>query len=224
MILFILILILIGYIFGSIPNGYLVAKSKGIDIFSVGSKNPGSTNVGRVLGKKYGVIVFAFDLLKTIISIVIVRLLLKYGFFDKMLGITLTARIMYVQISTFYVGFGAVLGHNFPFTTKFKGGKGIACTGAVVICFNFIYGIILYLFHKIIVKITKYVSLASILTMVALFLSALIMIYFNIYPFNFEKKYDVLLPIFLISFTGIVRHKSNIIRLLNGTENKEQSK
>lgn len=221
---FIFIIILIGYIFGSVPVGYLIAKSKGIDIFSVGSKNPGSTNVGRVLGKKYGIIVFAFDLIKTIIGIIIVRLLLKYGFFDALLKITESERKAFIELSTFYVGFGAVLGHNFPFTTRFKGGKGIACTGAVVICFNFIYGIVLYLFHKIIVKITKYVSLASIMTMIVLFLSAFIMTALNIYPFDFEKKYDALLPIFLISITGIIRHKSNIIRLLNGTENKEQSK
>lgn len=242
----ILIYMLVGYIFGSIPNGYLYAKSKGVNIFEVGSKNPGSTNVGRVLGKKSGRIVFLLDILKTIIPIIVcaffyyyVRInkdlvifnievglkaaLCKYNAFNDLLlsnleSIELTnGNIRFIKL---IVGLGAVIGHNFSIFTKFKGGKGITATVASVACFNIFYALVLFIIFKIFCKITNYVSLSSILSLIVLFLSSLFLTILNLYPFAY--KYSELLPIvfFIYMAFGILRHSSNIKKLINGTENK----
>lgn len=227
-------MLLIGYLFGSIPTAYLYCKAKGVNIFEVGSGNPGSTNVGRVLGKKHGRIVFVLDILKTLIPIFIAHIvIIKLNIVRNDVGFS----SMYIKHFTiplevlhkhslrdpfviFVTGLGAILGHNFPFTTKFKGGKGIACTVAVIAYFNIVFAVILYAIHKIIGKTTGYVSLASILTLVIMFVSSLIMSINKIYPFNFAYAYAVLPEIFIIMILGIVRHKENIIRLETGTENK----
>ena len=120
----------------------------------------------------------------------------------------------------FVTGLGAILGHNFPFTTKFRGGKGITCTVAVVAYFNVIFAVILFLTHKMIGKITGYVSLASIIALLLMFLSSLVMSIFKIYPFNFDYAYAVLPGIFCMMLLGIIRHKENILRLEHGTENR----
>lgn len=227
----IFISMMIGYLFGSIPCGYLYAKSKGVNIFEVGSRNPGSTNVGRVLGHQAGVIVFLLDIIKTVISILIVYVLIKIGCLDFLLNTNYInmipgpeamkeARNNIYPILIWYAGLGVVVGHNFPIFTKFKGGKGITCTVATIFCFNPIYAVILYLVHKIIKKISNYVSVASILTLLIFFVSAYILVSIRIYPFRFYAAEKCLVPIGIIVAFGIARHFSNIKRLINGTENK----
>lgn len=234
----IFLMLLIGYLFGSIPVAYLYCKAHGVNIFEYGSGNPGSTNVGRALGKKHGRIVFALDILKTILGILVAHLVVLY------LNRIETCDVFYSLISKsnnyplkilmyggtlrdpfviFTAGLGAILGHNFPFTTKFKGGKGITCTVAVLAYFNIPYAVILYFVHKIIGKMTGYVSLASILTLIITFVSAVIMTIFKIPPFNpFNNIYPpfILLEIFIMMMLGIIRHKENIARLEIGKENK----
>ena len=217
-IVLIILIILIGYLFGSIPIGYLYCKAHGVNIFTSGSGNPGSTNVGRVLGKKHGRIVFALDIIKTLLGIFIAHLLMIL--IDKLWGAPYFKNIITNPHITFIAGLGTIIGHNFPFATKFKGGKGITCTVAVIAYFNVIFAVVLFLIHKIIGKLTGYVSLASIITLVIMFLSSLIMSIFNVYPFNFEFSGYVLPTIFLMMLLGIIRHKDNILRLEHGTENK----
>lgn len=232
------LMLLIGYLFGSIPVAYLYCKAHGVNIFEFGSGNPGSTNVGRALGKKHGRIVFALDIVKTILPIFIAHLVILalnkietcdvfYSVIDKtenypfkilMYGGTL--RDPFVIFTT---GLGAILGHNFPFTTGFRGGKGITCTVAVIAYFNIIFAVVLFVIHKMIGKLTGYVSLASILTLIIMFLSAALLTYFKVYPFNqFNTIYPrfILSEIFIIMLLGILRHKDNILRLETGTENK----
>lgn len=244
----IIIIILIGYLFGSIPIGYLYCKAHGVNIFTSGSGNPGSTNVGRVLGKKHGKIVFVLDILKTLLGIFVAHLFLvlflklwsqsyiiKAGqnniiesgiilecgtkassmtFFEEFI------QVITEPFTTFVSGLGVILGHNFPFTTKFRGGKGITSTVAVVAYFNVAFAVVLFLIHKLIGKLTGYVSLASILTLIIMFLSSLIMSIFEIYPFDFGYAYVILPEIFIMMGLGIARHKDNILRLEHGTENK----
>ena len=230
----IVLMLLIGYLFGSIPTAYLYCKAKGVNIFKVGSGNPGSTNVGRVLGKTHGRIVFALDILKTLIPILIAHIViikLNYnrnavGFSSMYFGhFTIALEVLHTHslrdpFVIFVTGLGAIIGHNFPFTTKFRGGKGIACTVAVIAYFNIIFAVALYLIHKIIVKTTGYVSLASILTLVLMFIFSVAMSIFKTYPFNFDYAYDVLPELFIMMVLGIARHKENILRLEHGTENK----
>ena len=237
----ILIMLVVGYVFGSIPVGYLYCKARGVDIFKVGSGNPGSTNVGRVLGKKHGNIVFVLDIMKALVPIFIMHLIIiyfntRYLYIDiprhsyfvsllnpnlKLSTLVLTKDSFRDPFVIFMTGLGAILGHNYPFTTGFnRGGKGISCTVAVIAYFNIIYAVILYVIHKLIGKKTGYVSIASILTLIILFVSALIFSILKIYPFNFGYAYVVLPEIFIMMALGIFRHRSNIVRLINGTENK----
>lgn len=231
----IFLMLLIGYLFGSIPVGYLYAKVHGVNIFEVGSGNPGSTNIGRVLGKKHGRIVFLLDILKTILPIfgmhlilIVINLIGKQTFYYSIINkdfnlnlIVLSAGVnLWDPFVIFTTGLGAILGHNFPFPVHFRGGKGIACTVAVVAYFNIVFAIILFIIHKLIGKFSGYVSLASILTLVIMFVAALLMALNKIYPFDFNYTYAVLPEIFIIMLLGIIRHKENIARLESGTENK----
>ena len=111
----------IGYAFGLCQTGYLYGKTKGIDIRKEGSGNAGTTNSLRVLGPKAGLITFLGDLFKAIFAVLLVKLL----FIDQYPSL--------LKVLELYAGFGAVLGHNFPFYLGFKGGKGIACTGGTVL-------------------------------------------------------------------------------------------
>ena len=230
----IVLMLIIGNLFGSIPIGYLYCKAHGVNIFDIGSGNPGSTNVGRILGKTHGRIVFVLDIVKTLLPILIAHfIIIKLNYarnsvgFSSMLfkGFSLNLNVLHYNsirdpFVIFTTGLGAILGHNFPFTTRFKGGKGITSTVAVVAYFNLVFAVVLFFIHKIIGKLTGYVSLASILALIIMFLSSLIMSIFKIYPFNFDYAYAVLPEIFIMMVLGIARHKENILRLEHGTENK----
>ena len=201
---------LIGYAFGIIPVAYIICKINGVDIYHEGSGNPGSTNVARILGKKWGTIAFILDIVKTLIPICITLLI-----FYK------TNNDMYNRANIIlYTGLGSVIGHIFPITMKFKGGKGVACTFAVILFFSPIYGLSLFIFQKIIAKTTHIVSLASILALLLMIISALVLSIFQIYPFNFINSIDMCIPIGLMSLICIIMHKDNIKRLLTNTENK----
>ena len=118
---------ILGYIFGNIPNGYLYAKSQGVDIYHQGSGNPGSTNVLRTLGKRAGITVLLMDIAKCMVPIFLMILFWKPANEDqKTLILMLT-------------GIGAILGHNFPILPGVKGGKGVACTGALLIALAPLY-------------------------------------------------------------------------------------
>ena len=217
--MFVFCSIIFGYIFGSIPVGYLIAKKKGVDIFKEGSKSVGTTNIKRVLGKKTGNIVFVLDLLKTIIPIIII-LNISWNFKLSINNYVPYNTATTTNVLIFSTGLGAILGHIFPFTTKFKGGKGITSTFAVVSCFSIPLALLLFLIYKIIVKLTNYVSVGSITAEFLLSVISTICVILYIYPFNFVYSYLLLPYIYLISIICIVKHKDNIIRLINGTENK----
>ena len=207
-----LIALVIGYFFGAFQTGYIYGKLHGIDIREHGSGNAGATNTLRTLGMKAGVITFAGDCLKSVVAI----LLVTHFFGDYFAG---DARVLGL-----YAGLGAVLGHNFPFYLKFKGGKGIACTAGVVfaVCPQAVPSCLAV--FVLCLWLTKYVSLGSIL------MAALFMI--QVVEYNFMGalglpaenilEYDILAIIFGVM--AIWRHKANIGRLLAGTENKVGSK
>ena len=143
----IIICLLVGYAFGNIPNGYLYAKAHGIDIYKEGSGNPGSTNILRTLGKKAGITVLLMDIAKCMLPIFFMVLFFKPENEDIKSLILMTT------------GIGAILGHNFPCIPKVKGGKGVACTGALLIALSPLYTLCLLLFFILVVLITGYVSL-----------------------------------------------------------------
>ena len=124
MIIKIILCLCIGYLFGCIQSGYIYGRCHGIDIRDYGSGNAGTTNVLRTLGKKAGYITYAGDAIKGVAAIMLVRYVI---FADSGIDMSLL---------TMYTGFGVVLGHNYPFYLKFKGGKGIAVTSGVMFAFD----------------------------------------------------------------------------------------
>jgi len=193
--------IILSYLLGAIPTGYLAGKMiKNIDIRQHGSKNMGATNVMRILGKGPGIAVLLIDILKGILPIVLCA-----NIFDLREPLVLVA-----------IGVASVIGHNWTVFLGFKGGKGVATTLGVLIGLSieisgirpvlaFTVGIWILLFF-----IFGYVSLASIAAGVAL---PILMVYFNA-PFAL-KVMSIFLCIFIV-----FRHRSNISRLVSGQENR----
>ncbi len=209
MITFRIISILIGYALGLFPTGYLYGKVNHVDIRQHGSGNLGMTNALRTLGVKAGAITFIGDAGKAIVAILIVYFAFRSSCPDLVKDLQL------------YAGLGAVLGHNFPFYFKFKGGKGIACTAGVLIAFfPPMIPVSIGLFF-LIVAVTRYVSVGSIAILVSFFVQVIIygqLGFFHTTDKMILAEMYVLAAIFMV--LGIARHKANIIRLKNGTENK----
>lgn len=205
----ILLCLAVGYAFGNIPNGYLYAKAHGIDIYKEGSGNPGTTNVLRTLGKKAGFTVLMMDIAKCMLPIFFMVLFFKPENED------LKSLILMAT------GIGAILGHNFPCIPKVRGGKGVACTGALLIALSPLYTFCLLLFFILVVLITGYVSLGSMLAITVFFLSV---VFFGKSSLLFPFSEAVYLPMCALSFLLmallIFQHRGNIQRLLNGTENR----
>lgn len=192
-----LIIIITAYLLGNISTSYIVAKRlAGVDIRTQGSGNAGSTNVLRTLGKKAGALTFIGDVLKGLIAVLIARFI-AYG---VNLDDTTCAYIAVVAV---------VLGHNYPVFLGFKGGKGVATSLGSMLGMNPLVALLCLGFFIIIVAITKYVSLGSIL---GIGLSPIIMM------INHNNK-GVLVTLFL-TISVVITHKENIKRLLNGTERK----
>ena len=192
-----LIIIITAYLLGNISTSYIVAKRlAGVDIRTQGSGNAGSTNVLRILGKKAGALTFIGDVLKGLIAVLIARFI-AYG---ANLDDTTCAYIAVVAV---------VLGHNYPVFLGFKGGKGVATSLGSMLGMNPLVALLCLGFFIIIVAITKYVSLGSIL---GIGLSPVIMM------INHNNK-GVLVTLFL-TISVVITHKENIKRLLNGTERK----
>ena len=200
--------LVIGYAFGLFQTGYLYGKSKGIDIRSEGSGNAGTTNSLRVLGVKAGLITFFGDLFKAILAVALVHFLFREKYPQA------------VKVLELYAGFGAVLGHNFPFYLKFQGGKGIACTSGMILAVCPLAApFCLFLFITSI-AVTRYVSLGSILVVCSYL--AQVILFGQLGYLGVVSEY---LPEFYVvsaCFTamGLWRHRANIKRLLTGTENK----
>lgn len=210
-ILFAVSFLVIGYFFGCFSTGYFVGKLNGTDIRSEGSGNIGTTNALRTMGAKGGIITFAGDLLKTFIPALAVRLIFctHMGY-----GLDLT------YLMTLITGLGVVIGHNFPFYLKFKGGKGIAVSAAVIVASStsgktgwimIAIGLAVFI---LIVGVTRYVSLGSLV----------VVWYFPIFTimqYRDSGYFAGLLGISLMfTVLAYIKHVGNIRRLLNGTERK----
>jgi glycerol-3-phosphate acyltransferase PlsY len=196
------------YLIGSFPSGYLVGKSQGIDIRQHGSRNIGATNVLRVMGKKWGYLVFVCDSLK--------------GFLAVKLGVLLAAGTGADATLTGVVGgICCIIGHNYTVWLGFKGGKGIATSIGVLLAIEPILIVMIVLLVWLAVFfIWQYVSLASISAALSLPLAVLIL-----FPLVAHGNYWVLVIFSIIVATlAVWRHRSNIDRLLQGKENRFGSK
>lgn len=225
LVVFRIILLVVGYLFGLIQTAYIVGKANGIDIREHGSGNSGTTNALRVLGKKAGLMVFIGDVLKTFIPVMIISLLWKYTDLYKCfdLGKYEDNYKSLGYLWKLYIGFGVVLGHNFPVHMGFKGGKGIASTSGMILGFHGLYvpvGLVLF-FGTF--ALTNYVSLGSIILMIGFFAQMLI---FGLNKLFFFKNMldSQMIEMFIvtgcISGLGLFRHRANMVRLIKGNERK----
>jgi glycerol-3-phosphate acyltransferase PlsY len=201
--------LLIGYVFGLLQTSYLYGKSKGIDIRDAGSGNAGTTNSIRVLGWKAGLITFIGDSFKAIFAVLAVWLI-----FNGRVGED------YTKLLELYAGFGAVLGHNFPFYMNFKGGKGIATTSGMILAVCPMAAPLCLLLFILAVALTRYVSLGSIIVVCAYLVQVIVfgqLGYLHLDGFLLGEFYVV-----SACFTAMAlwKHRANIGRLLHGTENK----
>lgn len=205
--------LLLAYLAGSVPFGYLAGRINGIDLREHGSKNIGATNTFRVLGKKWGIPVFVCDVLKGFFPV----LLMKMHLGAELTGCT-TAEMGWL-IGTLMA---AVLGHTFTCFLKFKGGKGIATALGALIAFSpFIAGVALAVWLTCMVC-TRYVSLSSILAAVSVECA----IVWQCLGDASCSGADIVAISFIsvLVVLVIVKHRSNVSRLLNGTEPKAFSK
>ena len=202
-----ILLLIIGYFIGNIETGYIFGKLNKMDIRNYGSGNAGATNTLRVLGPKAGLIVFFGDFCKSLIPCLVVR----YIFRDNV-------SLSYVYM--LYIGLGVVLGHNFPFYLGFKGGKGVASTAGIIMALDYRIAFVCLAIFILIVAITRYVSLASIVVMI-IFIGMSHMLVKTNYGFtDGSSPMEFRLLIVIIGFLSKFMHRANIKRLLNGTENK----
>ena len=201
--------LVIGYTLGLIQTGYFYGKFHGVDLRKHGSGNSGATNTLRVMGKTAGLIVLFGDLMKSFAACLIVRLL--FGSADPEMT------LLYVL----YAGAGAVLGHDFPFYLKFKGGKGVASTSGMIIALLDIriFLICLAVFAGT-VFLTRYVSLGSMLGAITFFLSWTYITWNKMNVLADSCRLESCILVFLVAALAIERHKANIGRLLAGKENK----
>lgn len=203
-----LLVLVVGYIFGNFQTAFIYGKLKGIDIREHGSGNAGTTNTLRVLGTKAGLIVFAGDMLKAIISITLVRLIFREKYAD------------FLQLLIIYTGFGCILGHDYPCYIQFKGGKGIASTGGIMVASHWAYlpvGLVLFFGNFI---ATHYVSLGSLVMYAGFLVQTVIMGQLGIFGMSQASLIEMYIIVFVMTVMAFVKHRSNIVRLINGEERK----
>ena len=202
--------IVAAYLIGSVPFGYIAGRLNGIDLREHGSRNIGATNAVRVLGKGWGIPVFVMDFLKGFAPL----LYMKYH-----LGGDIT-EFSPADMGWFLgVMFALILGHTFTCFLKFKGGKGVATTGGCLFALSPWVGGAALLSWIVSMIFTRYVSFSSIMAGVGMIVAA------GIELWGEEKAYSVadymvlgLLAIILVLVT--VKHRANIVRIMNGTEPK----
>lgn len=191
-----------GYLLGSLNTAVIVGKIYGMDIRNHGSKSAGLTNTLRTLGKAAAVFVLLGDILKGIIACLIGLLLGVYFYSGGAMD----------SVSLLVAGAGAVIGHNWPIYFRFKGGKGALTAVAVLFMIDWVMGLLCLGFFVIIIALTRYVSLGTIL-------ATMLIAAISFIP-AFGHTLYVTIFVCLLALMVIVRHRENIQRLLSGTENK----
>ena len=186
---------IIAYCLGSISTGLIVAKfAKGPDLRSVGSKNTGASNVLRTMGWKWGLITFFGDMAKAVLSCLLGRI-----FVGNMFG-------------AYLAGLLVIIGHNWPVFFNFRGGKGVASScGVMLFCFP-VPALIGYFVAILLIALTKFISLGS--------MSMLTVYAIAVCCFCSDSNLCIIIWSILLALLCILRHRTNIKRLLAGTENR----
>ena len=181
----------IGYLLGSVNSSIITGKLYGMDVRHHGSGNAGATNTLRILGKKAAILVVLGDVLKGLITCII-------------------SNIIAGQTGTIVGGAAAIIGHNWPLYFGFKGGKGVLTAITVMFYIDWKISLILVGIFAIAVLITRYVSLGSVLGAIAL----------PILTILFRRSIELVLFTIALATLILIKHRSNVKRLLNGTESR----
>jgi glycerol-3-phosphate acyltransferase PlsY len=186
------LLVLIAYLLGSVPTGYILGSLAGVDVRRAGSGNVGATNVARVVGKRHGIFTLIADVAK--------------GFVPVFLALILN----FSPLVTAYVGIAAFLGHLYSVFLRFEGGKGVATALGVFLALAPWVTLVLVLIFAAVFFATRVVSLSS---MVAAASAPLVLWIWSYPPIWIWMS-------FFIAAMIVMRHRANILRLLSGTEPK----
>ena len=197
----------IGYLFGLFQTGYIYGKIHHFDIRKHGSGNAGTTNALRTMGVKAGAITIVGDCFKCVFAVLLVRAVFA-------------AKADMLPLLSMYAAFGAVLGHNYPFYMNFKGGKGIAVTAGIIIVTDLRLTAVCLLAFILIVVLTRYVSLGSLVVSVMFLVGLIIKGQMGLLGMSHAYLLEMYGIGVLFVISAFVRHRANIGRLLNGTENK----
>ena len=198
------VIALVSYLIGSFPSGYLAGRLAKIDIRKAGSGNIGATNVTRLLGKRYGYPVFLADFLKGLAAVYLSTLIAKYN------G---AASADSFQLFELVAAVSAVMGHSFPIWLRFRGGKGVATSAGALFGMMPLIALVTIAVWIVTFQITRYVSVASMTAAIALPLLVAIMM-------RVRQTDDRVLLYFCAVMAAVIvlRHRSNLSRLLHGTE------
>ncbi|MBQ8878713.1 MAG: glycerol-3-phosphate 1-O-acyltransferase PlsY [Lachnospiraceae bacterium] len=203
-----IICIVIGYVFGLFQTAFIYGKMHGIDIRDHGSGNAGTTNALRVLGTKAGLIVFAGDVIKCILAMVVCSAIFGAANPEK------------AYLLRLYGAAGAILGHNFPFYLNFRGGKGIAATAGLILAFHpFFIPMGVILFFGIFLT-THYVSLGSLLVYAGLMIEMVICGQLGVFGSPQAVLNEMYVITAFLTIMAYYKHRENIGRLLKGNERK----
>jgi len=200
-----IVVVVIAYFLGSVPAGFLAGKARGIDVRMVGSGNIGATNAFRVLGKTAGTVVLVADALKGFAAARWTPLLAVYLF---------PGAVSQRENLALAAGVAAILGHNFTCWLKFKGGKGIATSGGVVLAWAPLACLTALALWGVVFVLTKFVSVASI--------AAALVLPIAVWFWNGSLTMTAVMA--ALSALAIYKHKANIQRLLSGTESRAGAK
>ena len=194
--------------FGLFQTAYIYGRLHGIDIRNYGSGNAGTTNTLRVFGTKAGLLVLFGDIMKCILAVVITGVIFGDSHPDM------------VYLLKMYTAAGAIIGHNFPFYLKFKGGKGIAATAGLILSFHpylIPMGIILFFGAFF---ITHYVSLGSLLVYAGFMIELIILGQMGIFGMSQAYLIEMYVIAGFLTVMAYWKHRENIKRLVSGTERK----
>ncbi len=189
----------VAYLLGCFSTGTIISNAKGVNIRNEGSKNTGASNVLRVMGLKSGLICFLGDFFKALLACVLGSIILPGPTF----GIA--------RFGTLLAGLMVIIGHNWPVFYHFKGGKGVACSVAVIVYVQPLWGILSILICVSIIALTRYISLGS----MSMLFTYMVFLFIACWGEWFTCLFAVILFVLCV-----IRHRANIGRLISGTENK----
>ena len=234
---------LVAYFLGAIPFGFVIGKAHGVDIRKVGSGNIGATNLGRTLGMKYFWQAMILDALKGFLPVFLTCLFVahvnQHGYsvdpsqpsIFSLGPVTLRPTLYVVKVflpswSPLIAGVAAMLGHVFPIYLKFRGGKGVATSFGVVLGLWPVYtiaGLLAGLTFVVVFMGCRYISLSSILSSIAFMLYVIFLVTCDLPPIGhiaLSQRYPLVGIAVAFAALIIIKHRSNIARLLKGTEPK----